>query len=122
MTATLLPPTTGAHRATTAPAPAPIDPGTRWTAVTDGLWAGTRDGEFLGTVEFVDGGFETADAQGVRIGRSHSLAAAERLVDGPAIETTVLTWREERTALAAGWLGFGALALTAVALAAHLFL
>jgi hypothetical protein len=96
--------------------------GPRWASVTDGLWAGTRDGEFLGTAEFIDGGFETSDAQGVRIGRSHSLAAAERLVDGPPAEVAVLTWREERTALAAGWLGFGALALTAVALAAHLFL
>lgn len=115
MTATLIPPTT----TTATPSAAP---GTRWTAVAEGLWAGTRDGEFLGTVEFVDGGFETADAQGVRIGRSHSLTAAERLVDGPSVEQTVLTWREERTALAAGWLGFGALALTAVALAAHLFL
>jgi hypothetical protein len=116
MTATLISP---------APAPAPtpaIASGTRWTAVAEGLWAGTRDGEFLGTVEFVDGGFETADEHGARIGRSHSLAAAQRLVDGPPIEVDVLSWREERTALAAGWLGFGALALTAVALAAHLFL
>lgn len=116
MTATLLP-------ASTTPAPTMATAAdTRWTAVAEGLWAGTRGGEFLGTVEFVDGGFETADAHGTRIGRSHSLAAAERLVDGPAVELTVLSWREERTALAAGWLGFGALALTAVALAAHLFL
>lgn len=119
MTATLLTPT----GTTAAPrTPATFMSGTRWASVADGLWAGTRDGEFLGTVEFIDGGFVTSDAQGVRIGRSHSLAAAERLVDGPPAEFAVLTWREERTALAAGWLGFGALALTAVALAAHLFL
>lgn len=116
MTATLLPPST------VAPATVPPMPlGTRWALVADGLWAGTRDGDFLGTVEFVDGGFVTSDQHGARIGRSHSLAAAQRLVDGPPAETQVLTWREERTALAAGWLGFGALALTAVALAAHLF-
>jgi hypothetical protein len=119
MTATLLP---SATTTAGAPTPAWLMSGTRWASVTDGLWAGTRDGEFLGTVEFIDGGFETSDAQGVRIGRSHSLATAELLVDGPPAETAVLTWREERTALAAGWLGFGALALTAVALAAHLFL
>lgn len=110
MTTTLIPP---AH--VTAPM------GTRWSAVAEGLWAGTRDGDFLGTVEFVDGGFITSDQHGARIGRSHSLAAAQRLVDGAPLEETMLTWREERTALAAGWLGFGALALTAVALAAHLF-
>jgi hypothetical protein len=112
MTTTLLPPT--------SVAPSAHD--TRWAPVAEGLWAGTRGGDFLGTVEFVDGGFETSDAHGTRIGRSHSLAAAQRLVDGPPIEAAVLTWREERTALAAGWLGFGALALTAIALAVHLFL
>lgn len=123
MTATLLPPaTTPATTPVGTATPSSLMSGTRWATVTDGLWAGTRDGEFLGTVEFIDGGFVTSNAQGARIGRSHSLAAAERLVDGPAIETIVLSWREERTALAAGWLGFGALALTAVALAAHLFL
>ena len=117
MTATLLPPS-----AVTPATLAPLPLGTRWALVADGLWAGTRDGDFLGTVEFVDGGFVTSDQHGARIGRSHSLASAQRLVDGPPAETQVLSWREERTALAAGWLGFGALALTAVALAAHLFL
>lgn len=112
MTATLIP---------SDPAAA-VPAGTRWTAIADGLWVGTRDGDFLGTVEFVDGGFVTSDAEGTRIGRSHSLAAARRLVDGPPIETTVLGWREERTALAAGWIGFGVLAFAAVALAVHLFL
>ena len=76
----------------------------------------------LGTVEFVDGGFETTNEHGVRIGRSHSLLAAQRLGDGPPVETTVLTWREERAGLAAGWIGFSVLAGTAVVLAANLFL
>lgn len=120
MTATLIPPTASTTLRSTNATRLPS--GARWAIVTQSLWAGTRDGEFLGTVEFVDGGFETADAHGMRIGRSHSLIAAQKLVDGPPVEKTVLTWREERAALAAGWLGFGALALTAVALAVHLFL
>ena len=101
---------------------APTSSGTRWTSVAEGLWAGTRDGEFLGTVEFVDGGFETSDLRGTRIGRSHSLVAAQKLVDRPAPEAVpVLGWGDERRALAAGWLGFTALAVTAVALAINLF-
>ncbi|MCS0498515.1 hypothetical protein [Protaetiibacter mangrovi] len=113
MTTTLTPAT---------PAPAPVASGIRWASVAEGLWAGTRDGEFLGTVEFVDGGFETADERGTRIGRSHSLVAAQRLVESPAPdEESVLGWRDERPVLAAGWLGFAALAVTAVGLAWNLY-
>lgn len=93
---------------------------TVWTSVAEGLWAGNRDGEFLGTVEFVDGGFETADHRGARIGRSHSLAAAERLIDEPSTPENVLVWRDERTLLTAGWLGFATLAVAAVAIALQL--
>lgn len=119
MTATVTTPAhTTLHR---APAGTTLPSGARWSAVTETLWAGTRGGTFLGTVEFIDGGFVTSDHQGERIGRSHSLVAAQKLVDGPPVEQTVLTWREERAALAAGWLGFGVLAVAAGALAVHLF-
>ncbi|NLF05917.1 MAG: hypothetical protein GX593_13075 [Actinomycetales bacterium] len=120
MTATLIPP--APSPLLRPPAGTVLPSGARWAPVTETLWAGTRDGEFLGTVEFVDGGFETTNEHGVRIGRSHSLLAAQRLVDGPPVETTVLTWREERAGLAAGWIGFSVLAGTAVVLAANLFL
>src|SRR5690554_4817059 len=79
MTATLIPPTPSPLLR--PPAGTVLPSGARWAPVTETLWAGTRDGEFLGTVEFVDGGFETTDEHGVRIGRSHSLLAAQRLVD-----------------------------------------
>ena len=115
MTATLTP---GSFTPTAAPAMS----GVRWALVAEGLWAGTRDGEFLGTVEFTGGAFETADARGTRVGRSHSLAAAQQLVDSPATDLTpVLTWRDDRPSLAAGWLGFAALAVAAVTIATQLF-
>ncbi|QNO37673.1 hypothetical protein H4J02_01090 [Protaetiibacter sp. SSC-01] len=115
MTATLTP-------GSFAPTAAPVMHGVRWSLVAEGLWAGTRDGEFLGTVEFVDGAFETADNRGTRIGRSHSLAAAQNLVDAPAPELSpVLTWRDDRPSLAAGWLGFATLAVAAVTIATQLF-
>jgi hypothetical protein len=108
--------------ATLIPA-SPAAPSTRavWAGVTDGLWAGTRDGEFVGTIEFVDGGFVTADHRGTRVGRSHSLAAAQRLLEGPVREPDVLSWGDERAVLATGWLGLGALAVAAVVLAVQLF-
>jgi len=104
------------------PVPTPAKQGVRWALVADGLWSGTRDGEFLGTVEFVDGAFETCDHRGTRVGRSHSLASAQQLVDAPAPELSpVLTWTDERPSLAAGWLGFAALAVAAVTIATQLF-
>lgn len=120
MTVTLIPP--AQHLTHREPRGTTLPSGARWAAVTESFWAGTREGSFLGTVEFIDGGFVTSDQHGERIGRSHSLTAAQKLVDGPPIEKTVLTWREERAALAAGWLGFGVLAVTAGALATYLFL
>jgi len=108
--------------ATLIPA-SPAAPSTRaaWNAVAEGLWAGTRDGEFVGTIEFVDGGFVTADHRGTRIGRSHSLAAAQRLLESPAREPDVPSWGDGRAVLATGWLGLAALALAAVVLAVQLF-
>lgn len=117
MTATLTP----GSVISPAPAPAPAPAGVLWAPVAEGLWAGTRAGEFLGTVEFVDGAFETSDARGMRVGRSHSLAAAQQLVDTPATDLTpVLTWHDDRPSLAAGWLGLAALAVAAVAIALQL--
>ncbi len=115
MTATLTP-------GSFAPASSSPAAGIRWALVAEGLWAGTRNGEFLGTVEFTGGAFETSDHRGTRVGRSHSLAAAQQLVDAPAPEfTPMLTWRDDRPSLAAGWLGFGALAVAAVTIATQLF-
>jgi len=106
----------------TPPASAPSASGTHWVPVAEGLWAGTHDGEFLGTVEFVDGGFETADRVGTRIGRSPSLASAQRLLDTPASGSSpMLAWRDDRPLLTAGWLGFATLAVAAVAIALQLF-
>lgn len=112
MTATLTP--------ATFPAVAPA--ATRWASVAEGLWAGTREGEFFGTVEFVEGGFETTDHRGTRLGRSHSLAAAKRLLDEPVDEQPgELMWRDDRATLAVGWLGFATLAVAAIAIATQLF-
>ncbi len=123
MTATLFPPTGIDTMVAPAPAPVPTATGVRWVHVAEGLWAGTRDGEFLGTVEFTGGAFETSDHRGARVGRSHSLVAAQQLVDAPAPETTsVLAWGDDRPVLAAGWLGFAALAVAAVTIASQLFL
>jgi len=111
MTATLSP----ARTAAAADAPS-------WNLVAEGLWAGTRDGEFVGTVEFVAGGFETVDHHGVRVGRSHSLPGAQRLlIDPDATEPAVLDWRDGRVATTSAALLVASLTAAAVGLAVFLF-
>lgn len=106
----------------------PVDAGAltplTWANVTEGLWVASRAGDFSGTVEFVDGRFEAADERGARLGRSHSLAGAKRLLDQPsAVETeNVLGWTGDRTVIALGWLAFGVSAIAAASIASQLFL
>lgn len=110
-----------------AKTPAPVTTATlapaMWTLVSEGLWAGSRSGEFLGTVEFTAGAFETADHHGTPLGRSHSLAGAKRLVDGPEELGTeqVLPWDDSRTMFALGWLAFAAAAIGAISIATQFF-
>ena len=109
---------------TTAVAPATTIPAitTTWVNVAEGLWVGSSAREFRGTIEFVDGRFETSDERGTRLGRSHSLAGAKRLLDEPvAAPAAELVWSDERTVLALGWLAFGAAAIAAVSIASQFF-
>ena len=94
-----------------------------WALVSEGLWAGTRDGEFLGTIEFIHGRFEVADHHGTGLGRSHSLAGAKRMLDcaDPEEVEQVLRWSDQRSLLVLGWLAFGASAIAAVSIATQLF-
>jgi|GEM_PF-2082163 len=94
-----------------------------WAPVAEGLWVGTRDGEFLGTVEFAHGGFQAADHHGTGLGRSHSLAAAKRMIDSPDVEEAeqVMRWSDERSLLVLGWLAFAASAVAAVSIATQFF-
>jgi len=107
---------------------APIDTTTasasaNWALVSEGLWAGTRDGEFLGTIEFAHGGFQAADHHGTALGRSHSLAGAKRMLDcaDPDEVEQVLRWSDQRSLLVLGWLAFGASAIAAVSIAGQFF-
>ena len=107
--ASITPASTGATRASAV-----------WTHVSEGLWVGARGGEFLGTVEFVDGGFLVADERGATLGRMHSFAGAKRLAEGPVNpEERVLTWRDDHRALAIGWAALVASSVAAIALAAQ---
>lgn len=76
-----------------------------WFAVSDGLWSCNRDGNFLGSVEFTGGRFEAVDGTGNRLGRSHSLAGAKKLIEGlpPEQYSEVLRWRDDRRAFAWAW-------------------
>jgi len=122
MTTTIAPHVSTATTTTVA-GPAPISSATTWVNVADGLWTGSRDGEFFGTIEFVRGGFETSDHRGTHLGRSHSLAGAKRLLDDSrdAEPEQVLLWSDERTVLALGWLAFGVAAIAAVSIATQFF-
>jgi hypothetical protein len=102
----------------------PLAHASTWAHVTDGLWVASCEGEFRGTVEFVDGRFEAADERGTALGRSHSLAGAKRLVDQPTTPDpeNVLGWSHERTVIALGWLSFGISAIAAVAIGSQLFM
>ncbi len=114
---------------TTAVSPAPtittsaaVAPAS-WNLVSEGLWAGTRDGEFLGTVEFLRGGFHASDHHGTSLGRTHSLAAAKRMLDGPEPEASepVMRWSDQRSMLVLGWAAFTASAVAAVSIATQFF-
>jgi len=101
---------------TAAPADAPS-----WKLVAEGLWVGTSDGEFIGTVEFVEGGFETVDHHGGHVGRSHSLPGAQRLLSDPdATEPALLDWRDGRVATSSAALLVVSLTAAAAGLAVYL--
>src|SRR4029078_6342165 len=55
MTTTAVAPATSTITAAIPTAP------TTWVSVAEGLWVGSSTGEFRGTIEFVDGRFETSD-------------------------------------------------------------
>jgi len=118
MTTTAVAPATSTITAAIPTAP------TTWVSVAEGLWVGSSTGEFRGTIEFVDGRFETSDDRGTRLGHSHSLAGAKLLVDAPQADDAdhVLLWTDERTVLALGWLAFGAAAIAAVSIASQFFI
>jgi hypothetical protein len=56
-----------------------------WVAVTDDLWAASRRGDFVGTVERIENRFVAIDGRGAPVGVNGSLAGAKlRLEAGPA--------------------------------------
>ena len=68
------------------PTPPPAaSPGNRsvWSQVESGFWVGSAGGDFLGTVERVEGGgFVARKATGVRVGEFGTLTAARMSVTG----------------------------------------
>lgn len=94
-----------------------------WTAVSEGLWSCTREGRFLGSIEFTAGGFEAVDCTGTPLGRSHSLAGAKKLIDGlpPEPYADTLVWNNDRRAFTWTWCALGVSAIASVALAVQLF-
>lgn len=107
-----------ATTATTTPAPGCL----HWAHVSDGLWVCSTPEAFMGTVEFIDGGFETSDERGEWIGRSHSLAGAKQLLTAPKSQPRpVLRWGPSRTALTLGWAAVAITAAATVGIATQFF-
>jgi hypothetical protein len=62
---------------------APSDP-IVWVAVTDDLWAASRGGDFVGTVERIENRFVAIDGRGAPVGVNGSLEGAQRRLESPA--------------------------------------
>ena len=53
----------------------------RWMSPEHGLWVASRDGEFLGMIERIDGRYKASDARGRSRGVHEGLAEAQFAVD-----------------------------------------
>ena len=71
-----------------APIEAPVEEadahGVSWLSPEAKLWVASRDGEFGGFVEFVDGHYEVTDARGHQLEPRGTLREAKELIGGPA--------------------------------------
>ena len=108
------------HFAQSAPQQPALPPrAVAWTAVSEGLWSGTHDDEFVGSIEFTEGRFEAVDCTGRPLGRSHSLAGAKGLLEGSGCVSrrNVLTWRHDRRAITLTWAALAVSTIASIALA-----